>query len=462
MMDADVSRRRFLNRLTAGSAGLLVLPRSRCLWSYEANERVNVALIGVGGRGSWFVGCMPKLCNVVALCDVNDREADLASARIPDANRYHDFRRMLDEMDKETDGVVVATPDNTHAVISAAAIRRGKHVYCEKPLTHDIYEARTLRALAREHKVATQMGNQGTASRAFRRGVELIQAGVLGDVREVHVWNTGGGAGARPLPEKVHEIPDHFKWDLWLGPAQFRPYNSRWLTWHTWRDFATGALGNWACHTMNVFFKGLKLDALWTQAAGDSPEDTIRVDMELPGVHDATFPKWEILHHTVPARGTLPPVTVHWYNGGGRAPGPRDKIEAMLGRKLDWGDAGDKAWKDHAGCLLVGSEGMLHSNGHNTEFTLLPEEKFKDFDGPPSSLPRSRGHESEWLDACKGGPKAMSNFDYSAPLAEFVLLGNVATLYGKAIEYDPVAMRITNMPKANAALRRDYRQGWTL
>jgi predicted dehydrogenase len=448
--------------LTAGSTGLLVLSCGQSLGSYEANERVNVALVGVGGRGSWFVGCMPKVSNVVAICDVNDREAERAAARIPAAARYHDFRAMLDEMDEQIDAVVIATPDNTHAVIAAAAIKRGKHIYCEKPLTHDIHEARALRALAREHKVATQMGNQGTASKAFRRGVELIQVGVLGEVREVHVWNTGGGAGARPLPTPAHDLPDYFKWDLWLGPARFRPYNSRWVNWHTWRDFATGALGNWACHTMNVFFKGLKLDSLWTQGTGNPTKSTIRLDVELSGLHDATFPNWEILHYTVPARGTLPSVTIHWYNGGGRAPGPRDKIEALLGRRLDWGDAGEKAWKDHAGCLLVGSEGMLHSNGHNTIFTLLPEGKFESLATLPESLPRPRGHENEWLEACKGGPAAMSRFEYSAPLTEFVLLGNVATLYGKAVEYDPAAMRVTNLPEADAALRRDYRRGWSL
>lgn len=461
-MATELTRRTLLRDTILCGAGLVILPNSRSVWSYEANDRVNVALVGVAGRGSWFSDTMPKLANVVAMCDVNDRRAAPYHQAIPQAKTYHDFRRMLDEMDKQIDAVTVATPDNTHAVISAAAIRRGKHVLCEKPLTHDVYEARTLRALAREYKVATQMGNQGTASRAFRRGVELIQAGVLGEVREVHAWNTGGGAGERPVPEDEHPVPDYLKWDLWLGPAKYRPYNSRWAEWHTWRDFATGQLGNWACHTMNVFFKGLNLDSLWTAAAGEAANRTIRVAVELSGVHRASFPKWEIIRYSVPARGAMPAVTVNWYNGGGRAPGPRGKIEEMMGRKLDWGDAGEKKWQDHAGCLLVGTKGMLHANGHNTVVTLLPEAKFKDFEGPPSSLPRSRGHESEWLDACRGGPPAMSRFDYSAPLTEFVLLGNVATLFGKTIEYDPTAMSVVNLTEANAALKRDYRRGWSL
>lgn len=460
-MHTHLSRRTFLRDGVLSGAGLVILKNSRSAWSYEANEKVNVALIGVGGRGRWFVGTMPKLSNVVAMCDVNDHKAKPSYDEIPVARKYHDFRKMLDEMDKQIDAVVIATPDNTHAVIAAQAIRMGKHVYCEKPLTHDIYEARTLRALARQHKVATQMGNQGTASRAFRRGVELIQAGVLGDIREVHAWNTGGGAGDRPLPERVHPIPEYLHWNLWLGPARDRPYNSRWLQWHTWRDFATGQLGNWGCHTMNVFFKGLRIDSLWGQTDGRASR-TIKLDLERSGVHNATFPKWEIVRYALPARGDMPPVTVDWYNGGGRAPGPRQKIEEMMGRKLDWGDAGEKRWQDHAGCLLVGTKGMLHGNGHNTIVTLLPEEKFEDFDGPPESLPRSRGHEKEWLEACKGEPAAMSTFDYSIPLTELVLLGNIATLYGKPIEYDPLEMKIVNVDEANAALRRQYREGWTL
>jgi hypothetical protein len=458
-MSRQSSRRAFLRNGVLAGAGLIVLPNSRSVWSYEANEKVNVALVGVSGRGSWFSNTMPKLANVVAMCDVNDRRAEPYYKTIPQAKTYHDFRRMLDEMDSAIDAITVATPDNTHAVISAAAIRRGKHVFCEKPLTHDIYEARTLRHLAHEYNVATQMGNQGTASRAFRRGVELIQAGVLGEIREVHAWNTGGGAGERPLPEKVHPIPEYLHWDLWLGPAADRPYNSRWVQWHTWRDFATGQLGNWGCHTMNVFFKGLQLDTLWRDGGGDR---TVRVDVELSGAHRETFPNWEIIHYRFPARGPLPPVAVHWYNGNGKAPGPRAMIEEKMGRRLDWGDAGEKRWQDHAGCLVIGSEGMLHANGHNTEITLLPAETFEGFEGPAESLPRSRGHENEWLDACKGGPAAISNFDYSVPLTEFVLLGNVATLYGKPIEYDPRAMKIVNMDRAGAALRRQYREGWTL
>ncbi len=460
-MARQVTRRSVLKNAALGGMGLLVLRDGRSARTYAANERVHLAIVGVSGRGSWFSDTMPKLANIVAMCDVNDRRAAPYYKAIPQAKTYHDFRKMLDEMDGQIDAITVATPDNTHAVITAAAIRRGKHVLCEKPLTHDVFEARTLRALAREYKVATQMGNQGTASEAFRRGVELIQAGVLGEIREVHAWNTGGGAGERPIPADEHPVPEFLQWDLWLGPAKDRPYNSRWAEWHSWRDFATGELGNWGCHTMNILFKGLKIDSLWN--ASNAPAGrTIRLDVELSGVHEATFPKWEIVRYTIPARGEMPAVTVNWYNGSGRAPGPREKLEEMIGRKLDWGDAGEKKWADHAGCLLVGSEGMIHSTGHNASMSLLPEGRFKDFEGPARSLPRSRGHEIEWLDACQGGPAAMSNFDYSGPLTEFVLLGNVATRCGKTIEYDPVSMKVTNLPEANDALRREYRRGWSL
>ncbi|MCK4292829.1 MAG: Gfo/Idh/MocA family oxidoreductase [Planctomycetes bacterium] len=477
-MRSRVNRRAFLRNTALGGAGLLILKDSRLAFGYKANEKLNVALVGVAGRGSWFVGAIPRLGeNVVAMCDVNERKAEGAFKAIPKARKFNDFRRMLDEMDKEIDAVVVATPDNTHAVASARAMKMGKGVLCEKPLTHDVYEARSLRATAAKYKVATQMGNQGTASRGFREAAEIIQAGVLGEVREVHAWNTGGGAGERPRPTDVHPVPDYLHWDLWLGPAQYRPYNSRWLGWHTWRDFATGNLGNWASHTMNVIFKGLRLDSLWPAKAwhrhpADDLEDTGRMPVpqkqlfslqaEVSGYHKDTFPKWEIVRYDFPARREMPPVRINWYNGGGRAPGPRGKIEEMMGRRLDWGDAGEKRWQDHAGCLLVGTKGMLHSTGHNTSYTLLPKDKFEGFEVPESSLPRSRGHEREWVDACKGGPAAMSNFDYAGPLAEFVLLGNVATQFEGKIEFDPAAMKIVNIAKANEALRREYRKGWSL
>jgi len=467
MTTRRLNRRDFLSGAAAGGAAFFILGNAVSLRTYAANEKLNVALVGVAGRGSWFVTAIPNIGqNVVAMCDVNEYRAARAFEAFPKAAKYNDFRKMLDEMDKQIDAVTVAVPDNTHAVISAAAINRGKAVLCEKPLTHDIFESRALRKMAAEHKVATQMGNQGTASRGFREAVEIIWAGVLGQVRQVHVWNTGGGAGPRARPSEVHPVPEYLHWDLWLGPARWRQYNSRWLNWHTWRDFATGNLGNWASHTMNVVFKGLKIDTLWLGRAGQNEQvptkATISVEAQVSGYHELTFPKTEVIRYDIPARSQMDAVRINWYNGGGRAPGPRQEIERMMGRRLDWGDAGQKKWQDHAGCLLVGTRGMLHSNGHNTSYTLLPKAKFEGFEKPEPVLPPSRGHEAEWVDACKGGPPAMSNFDYAGPLAEFVLLGNVATQVEGRIEFDPMAMKVLNNDRADRALTREYRRGWSL
>jgi predicted dehydrogenase len=449
------SRRQFLKGV-AGGAGLLILA-GESAFGYEANERLNIALVGVGGRGNWFVERMPRLANIVAMCDVNDRKSEGAYKVLPDAKKFHDFRKMLDEMDKEIDAVVVATPDNTHAVATAAAMRHGKGVLCEKPLTHDVFEAREMARIAAECKVATQMGNQGTASPGFRQAVEIIQSGMLGEIKEVHVWNTNGGQGERPLPTDAHPLPDYLHYDLWLGPAKWREYNSRWVEWHTWRDFATGCLGNWASHTMNVVFKGLRLDSLWKEN-----KQKFTLEAQVSGYHDATFPNWEIIRYDIPARGEMPAVRINWYNGNHQAPGPRKEIEEMMGRQLDWGDAGAKRWQDHAGCLLVGTKGQLHSTSHNTEYALSPKGKFTAADLPKPTLPRVRGHEEEWVDACKGGAEPMSNFGYSGPLAEFVLLGNVATRVKEKLEFDPAEMKIINSATADGLLRREYREGWKL
>ena len=465
-MRSPISRRDFLKSSALAGVGFLILKNSHSVWSYDANEKLKIALIGVGGRGSWFVRAIPSLGgNVVAMCDVNERRAAQAFKRFPNVKKYHDFRKMLREMNKQIDAVIVATPDHTHAVASAMAMKMGKHVYCEKPLTHSIYEARTIRETAAKCKVATQMGNQGTASEAFRRAVELIQAGVLGEIREVHVWNTGGGPGHRKRPTGDYPVPDYLQWDLWLGPAPYRPYHPDWMRWHGWREFGTGVLGNWACHTMNLAFNALKIDSLWHGRASAGSNPVIRLEAEVSEIDRDSFPRWEVVRYDVPARGKLPAVRLNWYSGGGNhleQKRIRRHIEELMGRPLDWSSEDDPIWKDWAGILLVGKNAKLYSNAHNTEFSLLPKDKFKDFQGPPRSLPRSRGHEREWLDACRGGPAAMSNFDYAGPLAEFVLLGNVATQFDHKIDFDPMTMKIVNSSEANNALRREYRNGWSL
>lgn len=455
-MNQPISRRRFLRSSAAAGIAFTIVPAG-LVRGYAANEKLGVALVGLSGRGSWFVETAPRIgTDVVALCDVNQRRAAEAFKKFPGVPQFEDFRKMLDERNKQIDAVFVATPDNTHAVISAAAMRAGKHVYCEKPLTHDVAEARALREIARQQGVVTQMGNQGTATEAFRRAVELIQAGSLGTIKEIHVWD-GGGTGPRKPPEGSEPVPEGLNWDLWLGPAADRPFHSRWYQWHGWRDFATGNAGNWGPHSGNLPFKTFQIDSLWYADPATKPRIHLHVEMSETELYG--FPRWASMRYEVPARGDLPPIEFNHHYG---APEGRKRIEEHLGRQLDWGDAGERKWKEHGGCLIVGTEGMLKSTEHNSSFTLLPEEKFRDFQGPPQTLPRSGSHEREFTAACRGGPKTMSNFDYAGPLVEFLLLANVATQFGQTLEFDPLACKIVNHPEADAALRREYRKGWKL
>ena len=235
----------------------------------------------------------------------------------------------------------------------------------------------------------TQMGNQGTATEAFRRAVELIQAGSLGTIKEIHVWD-GGGSGPRKPPEGSQPVPEGLDWDLWLGPAAERPFHSQWYQWHGWRDFATGNAGNWGPHSGNLPFKAFNIDALWSADPAAKPR--IRVHVEMSETERIGFPRWASIRYEVPARGPLPPIEFNHYYG---APEGRKRIEQHLGRRLDWGDAGERKWKEHGGCLIVGTEGMIQSTEHNTSFTLLPEKKFKGFEGPPKTLPRCQSHELE-------------------------------------------------------------------
>lgn len=456
-MALRIHRRRFLGTSASGLASLVILRDSRSACAYSANEKLDVALVGVSGRGQWFVETVPRIGeNVVALCDANEKRAAAAFARFPHVPKYQDFRKMLAKQAKQIDAVFVATPDHTHAVISAAAMRSGKHVYCEKPLTHDVREARALREIARQQRVVTQMGNQGTATEAFRRAVELIQGGALGRIKEIHVWN-GGGTGPRKPPQGSQSIPEGLDWDVWLGPAAERPFHSQWLQWHTWRDFATGNAGNWGPHSANLPFKAFQIDSLWHPDPAAKP--LIRVHVQMSEIEQFAFPRWASIRYEIPARGSLPPIEFNHYYG---APEGRKRVEEHLGRRLDWGDAGERKWREHGGCLIVGTEGMLKSTEHNSSFTLLPEAKFAGFEGPAKTLPRSGSHEREFTAACKGGPKTMSNFDYAGPLVEFLLLANVATLFGQTLEFDPIACNIVNHAEADAALRPQYRKGWSL
>ncbi len=459
-MESHTSRRKFLAHTSIAAATLTILRDPSSAWSFQANDKLNIALVGCGGRGSWFVDCVPRMGqNLVAMCDVNQHKAKDFFAACPEAKKFDDFRKMLSEMDKHIDAVIVATPDHTHAVIAMTAMRMGKHVYVEKPLTGCLWEARMLREAANQHKVATQMGNQGTASEAFRKSVDLIQSGALGEVKEVHAWNSAGGRNHQKKPAETPPVPPYLNWDLWLGPAADRAYHPFWMSWGGWRDMGTSTAGNWAIHSMNLAFKALRLETHWN---ADSTAK-VKIEARTSNLNRLSFPEWEIVKYDFPARGDMPPVRINWYNGkSAPAAESRDIIENLQGSKLDWGDAGEKRWKDHGGCIMVGSEGLLRLTEHNSSCWLLPEDKFRDFTWPQRKTPRSPGHELEWFNACKGNAPAMSDFNYADPMTEFVLLSNVATQFERPLEFAPAAFRFTDNATADQCLGREYRKGWSL
>jgi hypothetical protein len=457
-MPVRISRRKAVATLAAAPFAFSIVPEGSAR-TYAANEKLDIALVGCGGRGSWFVDAVPRIGeNLVALCDVNEQRAAETFGKLAGVPKFHDYRRMLEQNEQNIDAVIIAAPDHIHAPCGVMAMRLGKHLYCEKPLTNTVHEARVMRETARQTQVATQMGNQGTATAALREQVEIVRSGDLGEVREVYVWNADGGTGVRRVPEVPMAVPDYLKWNLWLGPRPGRPYHPMWMNWHSWREFGTGQLGNWAVHSANMAFLALRLDEFWNRGE-KAPRATVRIRAEVSEIVRDTFPKWEIIHFDFPAIDGQAAVTLHWYNGLS-APRFRETLEPILERPLVAGGPGP--WHDHAGCLLVGSRGKIHSTGHNSTYTLLPDEAFRDYQKPEPWLPRLGSHEREWLEACRGEPKAMSHFDYAAALTELLLLGNVATQFDRALEYDLVAMLCVGDEEATAALRRGYRQGWNI
>ncbi len=449
-MSRNINRRDFLRSATLAGAALAAAPR---IWAEmkSPNEKLNIAGIGAGGQGGSDVRNV-RSENIVALCDVDDRNAAKTYNEFPNAKKYYDYREMLEKEAKNIDAVTIGTPDHHHAPAAAMAIKLGKHVYCEKPLTHSVYEARYLKELAAKHKVATQMGNQGTSTNGLRRGVEVIQSGALGTVKELHVWTNrpiwpqgneallqhigvhnalrGGGAGPQP--------PDTLKWDLWLGPAPWRPYDPIYVPfkWRGWWDYGTGSLGDMACHTLNLAYWALSLI------------NPTSIEAEVSELNPESAPLWSIIQYEFPARGNLPPLKMTWYDKFKKPP-----AELFEGEKMS-----------DSGLVIVGEKGKLYSNGdYGDGWMLLPKAKFEGFKGPDETIPRSPGHHAEWIRACKGGPAAMSNFDYACPLTETVVLGNVAMrVPGKKLEWDAANLKVTNDKGANDFVRREYRQGWTL
>lgn len=437
---SGTTRRDFLKgALTAGGMGILFLTDSRTAFTYAANEKLNIAGIGVGGKGhSDVAGCACQGDNVIALCDASFDRAAGAFRDWPNAKKYHDFRRMFDDMGDKIDVVSVSTPDHFHAIAAVTAMRMGKHVYCQKPLTRTIYESRLMRETARKYKVATQMGNQGTAETGLREAVEIIQAGALGKIKEVHIWSN------RPVwpqgcirPADSPPIPKELDWDVWLGPAPKRPYNPCYLpfAWRGWIDFGAGAIGDMGCHTMNMPFMALDLS------------NPISIEAE---VHDKTaesYPKQSKVHYTFAHSNALQPRTVTWYDGGMKPP-----ARVLPGRDMPG-----------SGCVIIGEEGYLFTpDDYGSHYELFPKEKFDGYKKPVPTLPRSIGHYEEFLRACRGGEAAMSNFDYASALTEFALLGNLAVIVGEPIYWDSKNMRAINCPKADYYINTPYRKGWTL
>jgi predicted dehydrogenase len=449
----SLTRRTFLGG--AAAASTLILPNyiaSRAR-AQAPSDKLNIAGIGVGGQGAADLSQMESE-NIVALCDVDHEYAAHTFRRYPVAKVYTDFRKMLEER-KEIDAVVIGTPDHLHATIALTAMQLGKHVYCEKPLTHSVWEARRLTQAAAESKVATQMGNQGQASEGTRRLCELVAAEAIGPVREVHVWTDRPSNGLHDVywpqgvdrPANSPQTPSTFDWDLWLGPAPQRPYDPAYapFRWRGWWDFGTGALGDIGCHALDPVFRALKLGAPTSVQASSTR------------VNDETYPLASMVTYQFPEREGFPAVQVTWSDGGIRPARPPElKDDLAMGA---------------SGHMLVGDKGkILARRGRDTlEFYVIPRSRADEVGDVPRTLPRSAGHYQEWIDACKGGPSGGSHFGWAGPLTEAVLLGNVALrpqlrdeLTGKSLEWDSANLRFTNSEAANGFLRREYRNGWEL
>ena len=448
-MSLKTPRRAFLHTSSALVAAALV-PRFVLGGPGQKppSEKLNLAVIGAGGRGEEDIAEL-KTENIVALCDVDWGRAAKTFDRLPKAARYRDFRVML-EKEKGIDAVVVATPDHIHAVASMAAIRAGKHVYCEKPLTRTIQEARSLAKAAREARVATQMGNQGMAFEGNRLISEWLEDGAIGPVREAHVWSDRPThRGKMPLwwpqgldrPLETPAVPANLDWDLWLGPAPWRPYHPAYapFRWRGWWDFGSGGLGDMGIHNLAPVFSALKLGALESVQASSTP------------VFKETVPLASVVHYQFPARGALPPLKLHWYDGGLLPPRP-DELEDD--RDLDAED----------GIILVGDHGKMLVEGWGGEKPrLIPETRNKEYRRPPKTLPRSIGHHQEWIQACKTGSPTRSNFEVAGPLTEAVLLGSLCVrLGGEKLRWDSDNMKVTNIKDANPYLHYKYRDGWSL
>ncbi len=432
------NRREFLQRSAVAGAvagGFFANPATAAE-SKSPNERLNIAAVGATGRAGADISGVASQ-NIIAIADVDQELLDKGSVKYPAARKYRDFRVMLEKEADKLDAVVVGTPDHTHAPAAAMALRLGKHVYCEKPLTHTVYEARRLAELARENKLVTQMGNQIHAGENYRRVVELVQTGAIGKVEEAHVWVNINYSGAKFTTGTP--APAHVDWDLWLGPATERPYTEGAHPFH-WRrfwDYGTGGLGDFGCHYMDLVHWALDLRAPLTVSAEGPPVDPV------------STPPWVIATFEYPARRHQPPVKLTWYDGGKR-PAMLGTLKDKNGKTLDWA----------SGQLFVGESGMILSN--YGQHLLLRDNTAVDFTPPEPFIPRSIGHHDEWLQAIKTGGPTTCNFDYSGALTEAVLLGVVAYRSGQKLEWDAGELKVTNSPDAQQFIHKEYRKGWML
>jgi predicted dehydrogenase len=453
---ATITRRSFLAGTTMLAGGSVVAAASSAQTRparRAGSEKLNVAVVGAGGRGADDMSDLNAAgVNFVALCDCDHRSAAESFHRYPNARQYADWRKMLDE-EKQIDAVLVATPDHNHAIVSIAAMRRGKHVYCEKPLAHSIWEVRQMAKVAAAMGVVTQMGTQGHAFEGTRRAVEAIRSGAIGDVTELHVW-TDRPAGWWPQgilrPQEQPPVPEGLDWDVWLGPASWRPYNPAYVpfAWRGFWDFGTGAIGDMGIHNLDTAFWALELGLPTRVEIKDcSPA------LATPALKE-TAPLWSIIELLFPARGNRPPVKMTWYDGG-KLP-PEDLFQ------------GEPRISKDGGSLVIGSKGTLFTrtwHGGEDEsdmFVLLPRKQFQGYQPPAPTLPRTTSHHQEWVDACLGHGKTLSNFGYAAVLTEALLLGNVALRTGKPIEWDAARMRAKNCPEAEPFIHPPFRRGWTL
>ena len=448
------SRREFLSAAAATALSFTIVPRHVLGGAgFQApSEKLNFAGIGAGGMGGGDINKVAEIGgNVIALCDVDDKRAEGIYNKFPSARRYKDFREMLDKEAANIDAVTVGTPDHTHAVATMAAIKLGKHVYCEKPLTHTIREAREITLAASKAGVATQMGNSGHGSEGARLTNEWIQAGIIGEVAEVHCWSDRAGRWWKQgieRPKDTPEVPAHLDWNLWLGPVAERPYSPAYapFAWRGWWDFGTGALGDMGCHIIDHPVWALKLGAPTHVESRLTLQGTVIDDKT---VNYDSFPIASILYYDFPARENMPPVRLTWYDGGLMPPTPP---EMPGGQRLP-----------DNGVLYVGTKGKMYHGSHGGMPKLLPESLHEAAKEVPKSIPRSVGHYEEWVIAAKGGPKSVCNFDYAGPMTETVLLGVLALRApGRRLEWDSANLKVKNAPELDQHTHIEYRQGWTL